>query len=86
MLNWVRRQNQVLRLLNSCKSRYVRGDVLVLNFASDLRKIPWKNRKPRNHAGAAACISAPMEVQVSVNTPTTPSPGVRRKRHGAGLA
>jgi DNA polymerase-3 subunit gamma/tau len=37
ILSLVRRQNpRAYGLLNSCKSRYVRGDRLVLNFASDV--------------------------------------------------
>jgi DNA polymerase-3 subunit gamma/tau len=47
MLAWVRRQNpRAYGLLNSCKSRFIRGDVLIINFASDVLKNQME--KPEN--------------------------------------
>ncbi len=71
ILNWVRRQNpRAYGLLNSCKSRYVHGDVLVLNFASDLLKNSME--KPENleltRQALQQVFQRPMEVQVTVNT------------------
>ena len=71
ILNWVRRQNpRAYGLLNSCKSRFVRGDVLVLSFASDLLKNSIE--KPENleliRQALQQVFQRPMEVQVTVNT------------------
>jgi DNA polymerase-3 subunit gamma/tau len=47
MLKWVREHNpNTYGLLNSCKSRFIRNDVLILNFASDVLK--EKMEKPEN--------------------------------------
>ncbi len=87
ILNWVRRQNpRAYGLLNSCKSRYVRGDVLVLNFASDLLKNSME--KPENleliRQALQQVFQRPMEVQVTVNHRPARHhpPGCRRRRHG----
>ena len=71
MLSWIRRQNpRLYGLLNSCKSRYVRGDVLVLNFASDVLKNSMEKpdhleitRQALQHV-----FQRPMQVQVVVDT------------------
>lgn len=71
MLNWVRRQNpQAYGLLNSCKSRYMRGDMLVLYFASDVVKNLME--KPDNleitRQALQHVFQRPVEVQVFVDT------------------
>ena len=47
MLKWIRQQNPKANgLLNSCKSRFIRNDRLIINFASDVLKSQME--KPEN--------------------------------------
>ena len=65
ILGLVRQQNQTTYgVLNSCKSRYMRGDQLVLNFASDVLKS--KMEKPENIAIAQKALSQVFQRPITI--------------------
>jgi DNA polymerase-3 subunit gamma/tau len=70
MLAWVRRSNpRAYGLLNSCKSRFIRGDNLVLNFASDLLKSQMEKPEHLDITRQALfqVFQRPMDVLVNVD-------------------
>lgn len=67
MLKWVREHNpNTYGLLNSCKSRFIRNDVLILNFASDVLK--EKMAKPENIEIVARALQHVFQRQMQVES------------------
>jgi hypothetical protein len=65
ILGLVRKQNPTTYgVLNSCKSRYIHGDELVLNFASDVLKS--KMEKPENLEVTRQALSQVFQRQMAI--------------------
>jgi hypothetical protein len=65
ILSQVRRDNpRAYGLMNSCKSYFMRGDCLILNFASDVLKEQME--KPENIEEAGKAISQAFEREITI--------------------